>query len=72
MTVKTYPVGGFAPGFYRCACIACGARYDGAKHSWQCEPCGTKEQEVQNQRLAAMAAEYGPFIETRQITLQSV
>ena len=31
--------GGFAPGLYSCIRWDCGTRFNGAKRSWQCEPC---------------------------------
>ncbi len=37
----TYPIGGFAPGYYSCRCVSCGDEFQGDKLACQCEPCAT-------------------------------
>lgn len=45
MEEKKYPIGGYAPGNYRCTCCSCGSKFTGDKRAVQCEPCATKSAE---------------------------
>lgn len=44
MTDKKYPIGGYAPGSYRCQCRDCGGMFVGDKNAVQCEPCAIKRE----------------------------
>jgi hypothetical protein len=40
---KKYPIGGYAPGNYRCLCYTCKMGFDGDKRACQCEPCAVND-----------------------------
>jgi hypothetical protein len=44
--VKTYPIGGYAPGNYQCQCCKCGNKFVGDKRAVECEPCAIKDKEA--------------------------
>jgi len=49
---KQYPIGGYAPGYYRCTCVTCKTEFMGDKRAVQCEPCAiemTKEEPKQEE-----------------------
>jgi hypothetical protein len=39
MDKNKYPIGGFAPGNYKCGCCQCGGGFIGDKRAVECEPC---------------------------------
>lgn len=42
MSEKKYPIGGYAPGDYKCNCCICGTEFNGDKRAVQCEPCAVR------------------------------
>ena len=48
---KKYPIGGYAPGNYKCNCTTCKTQFQGDKRAVQCEPCAVKMVEEQKQHL---------------------
>jgi len=47
---KKYPIGGYAPGNYSCACKSCGVEFLGDKRAFQCEKCG-QQQKIAHEHL---------------------
>jgi hypothetical protein len=42
MGTRQYPIGGYAPGHYRCKCVTCKETFTGDKRAVQCEPCAVE------------------------------
>jgi hypothetical protein len=61
---KKYPIGGYAPGNYRCTCVTCKTKFMGDKRAVQCEPCAIKmTQEEPKQKIIASEEDAKIFVE---------
>jgi hypothetical protein len=48
---KQYPIGGYAPGFYRCTCVTCEQSFMGDKRAVQCESCAIETAQESTQEV---------------------
>jgi hypothetical protein len=61
---KKYPIGGYAPGNYRCTCVTCKTKFMGDKRAVQCEPCAIKmTQEEPKQKIIASEEDAKIFVD---------
>jgi hypothetical protein len=61
---KKYPIGGYAPGNYRCTCVTCKTKFMGDKRAVQCEPCAIKmTQEEPKQKIIASEEDAKVFVD---------
>jgi hypothetical protein len=65
MKVKTWPLGGYAPGNYYCKCCFCGNDFTGDKRSAQCLECAIKMTVDALQNMTCKIVDYEEALEDK-------